>query len=112
VAQWADYFKSRCKRQDVKVTSDCGMNKDTVSKMCISDLVSGDYARAELKITRVVLGDVKLQSRMKDTVISELDMNRKTLEQVVNIKDSTISLKDQIIGNTQKQIKIKYLLSQ
>jgi hypothetical protein len=73
--------------------------------MCISDLVSGDYARAELKITRVVLGDVKLQSRMKDTVISELDMNRKTLEQVVKIKDSTISLKDQIIGNTQKQLK-------
>jgi hypothetical protein len=105
VAQSADYFKSRYKTQDVKVSSDYVMIKDTVSKMCISDLVSGDYARAELKITRVVLGDVKLQSRMKDTVISELDMNRKTLEQVVSIKDSTISLKDQIIGNTQKQLK-------
>jgi hypothetical protein len=105
VTQSADYFKSRYKTQDVKVNSDYLMIKDTVSKMCISDLVSGDYARAELKITRVVLGDVKLQSRMKDTVISELDMNRKTLEQVVKIKDSTISLKDQIIGNTQKQLK-------
>jgi hypothetical protein len=105
VAQSADYFKSRYKTQDVKVSSDYVMIKDTVSKMCISDLVSGDYARAELKLTKVVLGDVKLQSRMKDTVISELDMNRKTLEQVVNIKDSTISLKDQIIGNTQKQLK-------
>lgn len=105
VAQSAEYFKSRYKTQDVKVSSDYVMIKDTVSKMCISDLVSGDYARAELKITRVVLGDVKLQSRMKDTVISELDMNRKTLEQVVIIKDSTISLKDQIIGNTQKQLK-------
>lgn len=105
VAQSAEYFKSRYKTQDVKVSSDYVMIKDTVSKMCISDLVSGDYARAELKITRVVLGDVKLQSRMKDTVISELDMNRKTLEQVVSIKDSTISLKDQIIGNTQKQLK-------
>lgn len=105
VAQSSEYFKSRYKTQDVKVSSDYLMIKDTVSKMCISDLVSGDYARAELKITRVVLGDVKLQSRMKDTVISELDMNRKTLEQVVSIKDSTISLKDQIIGNTQKQLK-------
>lgn len=105
VAQSADYLKSRYKTQDVKVSSDYVMIKDTVSKMCISDLVSGDYARAELKLTRVVLGDVKLQSRMKDTVISELDMNRKTLEQVVSIKDSTISLKDQIIGNTQKQLK-------
>jgi hypothetical protein len=105
VVQSADYFKSRYKTQDVKVSSDYVMIKDTVSKMCISDLVSGDYARAELKLTKVVLGDVKLQSRMKDTVISELDMNRKTLEQVVSIKDSTISLKDQIIGNTQKQLK-------
>lgn len=105
VAQSADYLKSRYKTQDVKVSSDYVMIKDTVSKMCISDLVSGDYARAELKITRVVLGDVKLQSRMKDTVISELDLQRKTLEQVVSIKDSTISLKDQIIGNTQKQLK-------
>lgn len=105
VTQSAEYFKSRYKTQDVKVSSDYLMIKDTVSKMCISDLVSGDYARAELKITRVVLGDIKLQSRMKDTVISELDMNRKTLEQVVSIKDSTISLKDQIIGNTQKQLK-------
>jgi hypothetical protein len=105
VAQSADYLKSRYKTQDVKVSSDYVMIKDTVSKMCISDLVSGDYARAELKLTRVVLGDVKLQSRMKDTVISELDINRKTLEQVVSIKDSTISLKDQIIGNTQKQLK-------
>jgi hypothetical protein len=105
VAQSADYFKSRYKTQDVKVSSDYVMIKDTVSKMCISDLVSGDYARAELKLTKVVIGDVKLQSRMKDTVISELDLQRKTLEQVVNIKDSTISLKDQIIGNTQKQLK-------
>lgn len=105
VAQSADYFKSRYKTQDVNVSSDYVMIKDTVSKMCISDLVSGDYARAELKLTKVVLGDVKLQSRMKDTVISELDLQRKTLEQVVNIKDSTISLKDQIIGNTQKQLK-------
>lgn len=105
VAQSADYFKSRYKRHDVKVSYDYVMIKDTVSKMCISDLVSGDYARAELKLTKVVLGDVKLQSRMKDTVISELDLQRKTLEQVVNIKDSTISLKDQIIGNTQKQLK-------
>ena len=105
VTQSAEYFKGRYKTKDVKVSSDYVMVKDTVSKMCISDLVSGDYARAELKITRVVLGDVKLQSRMKDTVISELDMNRKTLEQVVSIKDSTISLKDQIIGNTQKQLK-------
>jgi hypothetical protein len=105
VAQSADYFKSRYKTQDVKVSSDYVMIKDTVSKMCISDLVSGDYARAELKLTKVVLGDVKLQSRMKDTVISELDMNRKTLEQVVSIKDSTISLKDQIIENTHKQLK-------
>ena len=105
VTQSAEYFKGRYKTKDVKVSSDYVMVKDTVSKMCISDLVSGDYARAELKITRVVLGDVKLQSRMKDTVISELDMNRKTLEQVVSIKDSTISLKDQIIVNTQKQLK-------
>jgi len=105
VAQSADYFKSRYKTQDVKVSSDYVMIKDTVSKMCISDLVSGDYARAELKITKSVVGDLKFQSRMKDTVISELDMNRKTLEQIVNIKDSTISLKDQIIGNTQKQLK-------
>lgn len=105
VTQSAEYFKSRYKTKDVKVSSDYVMVKDTVSKMCISDLVSGDYARAELKITRVVLGDVKLQSKMKDTVISELDMNRKTLEQVVSIKDSTISLKDKIIGNTQKQLK-------
>lgn len=105
VAQSADYFKSRYKTQDVKVSSDYLMIKDTVSKMCISDLVSGDYARAELKITKYVVGDLKLQSRMKDTVISDLDMNRKTLEQILSIKDSTISLKDQIIGNTQKQLK-------
>jgi len=105
VAQSAEYFKSRYKTQDVKVSSDYVMIKDTVSKMCISDLVSGDYARAELKITKSVVGDLKLQSRMKDTVISDLEINRKTLEQVVSIKDSTISLKDQIIGNTQKQLK-------
>lgn len=105
VSQSAEYFKSRYKTQDVKVSSDYVMIKDTVSKMCISDLVSGDYARAELKITKSVVGDLKLQSRIKDTVISELEMNRKTLEQVVSIKDSTISLKDQIIGNTQKQLK-------
>jgi hypothetical protein len=105
VSQSAEYFKSRYKTQDVKVSSDYLMIKDTVSKMCISDLVSGDYARAELKITKSVVGDLKLQSRIKDTVISELDMNRKTLEQIVSIKDSTISLKDQIIGNTQKQLK-------
>lgn len=105
VTQSAEYFNSRYKTKDVKVSSDYVMVKDTVSKMCISDLVSGDYARAELKITKSVVGDLKLQSRMKDTVISELDMNRKTLEQVVKIKDSTISLKDQIIGNTQKQLK-------
>jgi hypothetical protein len=105
VSQSAEYFKSRYKTQDVKVSSDYVMIKDTVSKMCISDLVSGDYARAELKITKSVVGDLKLQSRIKDTVISELEMNRKTLDQVVSIKDSTISLKDQIIGNTQKQLK-------
>ena len=105
VAQSAEYFKSRYNTQDVKVSSDYVMIKDTVSKMCISDLVSGDYARAELKITKSVVGDLKLQSRMKDTVISELEMNRKTLDQIVSIKDSTISLKDQIIGNTQKQLK-------
>lgn len=105
VSQSAEYFKSRYKTQDVKVSSEYVMIKDTVSKMCISDLVSGDYARAELKITKSVVGELKLQSRMKDTVISELEMNMKTLEQVVSIKDSTISLKDQIIGNTQKQLK-------
>jgi hypothetical protein len=105
VEESASYFKSRYKTNDVKVNSEYVMVKDTVSKMCISDLVSGDYARAELKLTKVVLFDVKSQSRMKDTVISELYIQRKTLEQVVSIKDSTISLKDQIIGNTQKQIK-------
>ena len=105
VAQSAEYFKSRYKTQDVKVNSDYLMIKDTISKLCIKDLVSGDYARAELKITKSVVNNLKLQSRMKDTVISDIEMNRKTLEQVISIKDSTISLKDQIIGNTQKQLK-------
>lgn len=105
VSQSAEYFKSRYKTESVSVQSNRLMISDTVSKMCIKDLVSGDYARAELKITASLIKDMKAQSLEKDTIISLLNKQRMTLEDVVSIKDSTISLKDQIILNTQKQLK-------
>jgi hypothetical protein len=104
--QISNYFKSRYSpKNSISIIGNKLALEDTISRQCITDLVKGDYVRAELKETNKVLNVVKFQSRIKDSTIVILGEQKDKLFMVVKLKDSTIGLQEQIIKNSDKIIK-------
>jgi hypothetical protein len=104
--QISNYFKNRYSpKNSISIIGNKLAIEDTISRQCITDLVKGDYVRAELKETNKVLNVVKFQSRIKDSTIVILGEQKDKLFMVVKLKDSTIRLQEQIIKNSDKIIK-------
>lgn len=104
--QISNYFKSRYNpKTSVSIIGNKLALEDTISRQCITDLVKGDYVRAELKETNKILNVVKFQSRIKDSTIVILGEQKDKLFMIVKLKDSTIGLQDQVIKNSDKIIK-------
>lgn len=104
--QISNYFKDRYSpKKSISVIGNKLVLEDTISRQCITDLVKGDYVRAELKETNKILNVVKFQSKIKDSTIFILGEQKEMLFSVIKLKDSTIGLQENVIKNTEKIIK-------
>jgi hypothetical protein len=70
----------------------------------ISDLIGGDVAKAELKISRAVNADKTEVIKKQVSVIDDLKTQKTDLFLVVQQKDGVIATQNEIISNDKKII--------
>jgi len=76
-----------------------------VVKMIIKDILSGDSAKAQLKITNEQLQETKKIVSMKDSVISKLELKNSNSELIINSERDKFSIIDEQLKKTEKQLR-------
>lgn len=79
--------------------------KDTLSKIVAKDLVDSDFTEKELDITRKVLHNEVAKSSIKDTIIINLENQKKNLNFAMNERALIIDNQYKLIDNQLKIIK-------
>jgi hypothetical protein len=75
-----------------------------IAKKIANDLVSGDVAKAKLKLTEnnIILLEKKVV--VKDSVINNLEKQKSNLNLVITYKDDIISKQEEISNSYKKQL--------
>jgi hypothetical protein len=73
--------------------------------MIIKDILSGDSAKAQLKITNEQLQETKKIVSMKDSVISKLELKNSNSELIINSERDKFSIIDEQLKKTEKQLR-------
>ena len=98
----ANYFKDNYNVPEaVKTTSEGTCLKDTVSRLVINDIVAGQGAKAELKITRNILGNTNKIVSSKDSLLNLKQGQINNFGQILSKRDTIDAFKDNMLKNTQ-----------
>jgi len=107
IKQQRDYFSNRYATKDNQVkTMDSSMIfNDTISHKIITDLIGCDAAKEELKITKAIVEDKTNIITSKDSIISNKDKQKLSLESAVKILESINSDYDKTVKQQQKELR-------
>ena len=76
-----------------------------VVKMIIKDILSGDSAKAQLKITNEQLQETKKIVSFKDSVINKLELKNSNSELIINSERDKFSIIDGQLKKTEKELR-------
>ena len=76
-----------------------------VVKMIIKDILSGDSAKAQLKITNQQLEETKKIVSIKDSVINKLELKNSNSELIINSERDKYKIIDDQLKKTEKQLR-------
>lgn len=76
-----------------------------VVKMIIKDILSGDSAKAQLKITNEQLQETKKIVSIKDSVINKLELKNSNSELIINSERDKFSIIDGQLKKTEKELR-------
>ena len=76
-----------------------------VIKMIIKDILSGDSAKAQLKITNQQLEETKKIVSIKDSVINKLELKNSNSELIINSERDKYKIIDDQLKKTEKQLR-------
>jgi len=76
-----------------------------VVKMIIKDILSGDSAKAQLKVTNQQLEETKKIVSIKDSVISKLELKNSNSELMINSEREKFKIIDEQLKKTEKDLK-------
>lgn len=76
-----------------------------VVKMIIKDILSGDSAKAQLKITNEQLQETKKIVSIKDSVINKLELKNSNSELIINSERDKFSIIDEQLKKTEKELR-------
>lgn len=79
--------------------------RDTVSRLVITDLVQGDGAKAELKLTQEVLSNTNEIVNQKDGIIANLESQKVNLLAGFEEKSKENDINKEIVKNVERQLK-------
>lgn len=100
------FFSERYNRpRDIFKTNLGIVLKDTLTKKIALDLTDGDFTEKELDITKTVLRNEIGKSVLKDTIINNLENQKKNINFAMNEKTSIIDNQKELIDNQVKIIK-------
>jgi hypothetical protein len=75
-----------------------------VVKMIIKDILSGDSAKAQLKITNQQLEETKKIVSIKDSVINKLELKNSNSELIINSERDKYKIIDDQLKKTEKEL--------
>lgn len=76
-----------------------------VVKMIIKDILSGDSAKAQLKITNKQLEETKKIVSLKDSVIGKLELKYSNSELIINSERDKFKIIDEQLKKTEKELR-------
>jgi hypothetical protein len=76
-----------------------------VVKMIIKDILSGDSAKAQLKITNQQLEETKKIVSIKDSVINRLELKNSNSELIINSERNKYKIIDDQLKKTEKELR-------
>jgi len=76
-----------------------------IAKKIANDLVSGDVAKAKLKITENNISLLEKKVTVKDSVINILEKQKSNLDLVITYKDDIISKQEEISNSYKKELR-------
>jgi len=76
-----------------------------VVKMIIKDILSGDSAKEQLKITNEQLQETKKIVSIKDSVINKLELKNSNSELIINSERDKFSIIDEQLKKTEKELR-------
>ena len=76
-----------------------------VVKMIIKDILSGDSAKAQLKITNQQLEETKKIVSIKDSVINKLELKNSNSELIINSERDKFKIIDEQLKKTEKELR-------
>ena len=76
-----------------------------VVKMIIKDILSGDSAKAQLKITNEQLQETKKIVSIKDSVINKLELKNSNSELIINSERDKFSIINEQLKKTEKELR-------
>jgi hypothetical protein len=76
-----------------------------IAKKIANDLVSGDVAKAKLKITENNISLLEKKVTVKDSVINILEKQKSNLNLVITYKDDIISKQEEISNSYKKELR-------
>lgn len=76
-----------------------------VVKMIIKDILSGDSAKAQLKITNQQLEETKKIVSIKDSVIGKLELKYSNSELIINSERDKFKIIDEQLKKTEKELR-------
>jgi hypothetical protein len=76
-----------------------------VVKMIIKDILSGDSAKAQLKITNQQLEETKKIVSIKDSVINKLELKNSNSELIINSERDKYKIIDDQLKKTEKELR-------
>ena len=76
-----------------------------VVKMIIKDILSGDSAKAQLKIVNEQLQETKKIVSLKDSVINKLEVKNSNSELIINSERDKFSIIDGQLKKTEKELR-------
>ena len=75
-----------------------------IAKKIANDLVSGDVAKAKLKLTEENIVLLEKKVVVKDSIINNLEKQKSNLGLVINYKDDIITKQEEISNTYKKQL--------
>ena len=75
-----------------------------IAKKIANDLVSGDVAKAKLKLTEENIVLLEKKVVVKDSIINNLEKQKSNLNLVINYKDDIITKQEEISNTYKKQL--------
>ena len=75
-----------------------------IAKKIANDLVSGDVAKAKLKLTEENIVFLEKKVVVKDSIINNLEKQKSNLGLVINYKDDIITKQEEISNTYKKQL--------